>query len=172
MTCASANPIVNAIFFGLKRAFHGCLRTTRPWLERLGLTAARFDMLTAVWRRPYGILQSDLRGMLGVSGPTVSRMLRSLENIGLVKRRRCVVDRRQLQVHLTSAGLRQIRRATSAFVGSGAAQLAVDVALVGNRFYDESYCMTEMANAEWTLDRLRGAFRDPARLHYPWHPDD
>jgi DNA-binding MarR family transcriptional regulator len=163
---------MNAIFFGAKRAFHACLRIARSWLARLGLTAARFDMLTAIWRHPYGVQQRHLGGMLGVSPPTVSRMLRALEKLGLVRRCRCNVDRRQLRVRLTSVGLARIRRATSAFIGSGAAQLAVDVALTGNRVHDESRCMMEMEHAEWTLDRIRGAFGDVARLHYPWHPDD
>jgi DNA-binding MarR family transcriptional regulator len=163
---------VNAIFFGAKRAFYGCLRTTRPWLERLGLTAARFDMLTAISRTPYGLLQSNLREMLGVSAPTVSRMVVSLEKLGLVQRRRSQADRRQVHLQLTSAGRARIRRATSALIGSGAVQLAVDVALAGTGFYDESFCMTEMAQAEWTFDRIRLTFRDVARLYYPWHPDD
>jgi len=163
---------MNAIVFGTKRAFHSCLRITRPWLTRLGLPAARFDMLTAVWRHPVGAMQRNLRAMLGVSAPTISRMLRSLERLGLVERRRSAVDRRQLHVQLTAAGLTQIRRATSVLVTSGAVQLAVDVALTRNRVHDESCCMREMAHAESILDRMRTAFCDHAVLHYPWHPDD
>src|SRR5258707_9004153 len=113
---------MNAIFFGSKRAFHGCLRITRPWFKHLRLTAARFDMLTTIWRHPVRILQSIVRTELGVSAPTVSRMLRSLEVLGLVERTRCPTDRRQLLVTLTAAGIKSIRRATSAFIGSGASQ--------------------------------------------------
>jgi DNA-binding MarR family transcriptional regulator len=163
---------MNAIFFGCKRAFHGCLRITRPWFKHLGLTAARFDMLTAIGEHSYPTLQSNLRRMLGVTAPTISRMLRSLEELGLIERKRSLGDRRQLQVSLTGAGLNSIRRATAAFIGSGAAQLAVDCALSGDRFYDESRCMLEMNGAESILDRMRNAFRDVATLYYPWHPDD
>jgi DNA-binding MarR family transcriptional regulator len=163
---------MNAIYFGCKRAFHGCLRVTRPWFKNLGLTAARFDMLTAIREHPYSALQSSLRRVLGVTAPTVSRMLRSLEKLGLIERTRCEVDRRQRQVTLTAAGLKSLRRATAAFIGSGATQLAVDCALAGEHFYDESRCMVEMDNAESVLVRLRDAFRDFATLYYPWHPDD
>jgi DNA-binding MarR family transcriptional regulator len=171
-TSSAQDQSMNAVFFGCKRAFHGCLRITRPWFKYLELTAARFDMLTAVWRHPQTALQSDVRRMLGVTAPTVSRMLRSLETLGFVERTRCPTDRRQKRVSLTAAGLQAIRRATRAFIGSGAAQLAVDCALTGDRFYDESSCMIEMDNAESVVERLRNAFRDIASLYYPWHPDD
>src|SRR5258708_28960910 len=109
---------MNGLFFGCKKAFHGCLRITRPWLKHLGLTAARFDMLTAIREHPYRALQSSLRKTLGVTAPTVSRMLRSLEQLGLIERARCISDRRQVQVTLTAAGLKSLRRATAAFIGS------------------------------------------------------
>jgi DNA-binding MarR family transcriptional regulator len=164
---------VNAIFFGAKRAFQSTLRITRPWLTRLGLTAARFDMLTAIARHPYGLRQRDLRRRLGVTAPTVSRMLRSLEELRLVHRHRDPCDRRQVRVDLTDAGRARIHRASVLCIDTGAAQLAVDCALVGGEHTnDESRCMTEMAYAECLLDCLRSAFRDLADLYYPWHPDD
>jgi DNA-binding MarR family transcriptional regulator len=163
---------MNAIFFGAKRAFQASLRLMRPGLVRLGLTAARFDMLTAIWRHPCGVFQRQLREMLGVTAPTISRMLRSLEELRFLKRERCLGDARQLHVKLTPTGLALVRRATRVFIASGAAQLAVDCALTNNRAHDESRCLIEMDIAESVLRRLRDAFRDVARLHYPWHPED
>jgi DNA-binding MarR family transcriptional regulator len=163
---------MNAIFFGCKRAFQSCLRITRPWITHLGLTSARFDMLTAISRFPIGPFQRQLREMLGVSRATISRMLISLEELGLIQRRRSDVDRRQLHVTLTAAGMTRLRRATAAFIDSGAAQLAVDSALTQGRVYDESLCFTQMDTTEGILRLIRDAFRDVARLHYPWHPDD
>jgi DNA-binding MarR family transcriptional regulator len=163
---------MNAIFFGCKRAFQSCLRITRPWITHLGLTAARFDMLTAIGRFPLGPFQRDLRAMLGVTAPTISRMLQSLEDLGLIKRRRAIGDRRLLHVTLTAAGLSRLRRATAAFIGSGAAQLAVDCALTDGHAHDEARCMIQMDLAESILRRIRDAFRDVADLYYPWHPDD
>ena len=45
---APASPRMHAVFFDLKRAYHSTLRLTRRLLKRLGLTAARFDLLYIV----------------------------------------------------------------------------------------------------------------------------
>jgi DNA-binding MarR family transcriptional regulator len=163
---------MNAIFFGCKRAFHSCLRIARQGLEGFGLTPARFDMLTAVTRcETLGCTQRQLRTALGVSGATVSRMLRSLEQLGLVVRTRVLTDRRQRLIRLTEQGVARLRKARRRLVRSGAIQLAVDCALTDNRPYDEGRCLHEMDLAETILDRIRRAFRDVATLYYPWCPD-
>jgi DNA-binding MarR family transcriptional regulator len=168
---------MNAIFFGCKRAFHGCTRMARQALQGLGLTPARFDMLTAI-----GVddsfasstcTQRTLRSALGVSAPTVSRMVRSLEDLGLVERRRETYgDRRQIKVRLTELGLKHMRKAQRLILGTGAVQLAVDCALTDHRPYDESACLVQMDLTESILFRIRRAFGDFATLQYPWHPDD
>jgi DNA-binding MarR family transcriptional regulator len=180
---------MNAIFFGLKRAYHGTLRVTRRGLSRIGLTAARFDMLHALphggFRAGKGTLQSLLRRRLGVSRPTVSRMLASLEELGLVTRKRHPLDRRQVFVALTLAGRRLLRRAKRAFVDSGYVQLAVDSALGAessqgwsrdrwrtNRWYDDSHCLVAMDTLDEILGNVRHEFGDFATLSYLWHPDD
>jgi DNA-binding MarR family transcriptional regulator len=162
---------MNAIFFGLKRAHHGVLRITRPALARFGLTAARFDLMYVVHERR-GVRQSKLRRALGVSAPTVSRMLASLEELGLLKRERAYGYRRQRFVRLTKIGLRCIRRAIRRLVQSGAAQLVVDSALCPTRWYDDTACFTAMQTCDSTLRVLRRAYRDFASLYYRWHPDD
>ena len=171
---------MNAIFFDLKRAFHGTLRITRASLARLGLTAARFDLLYALphgfQQYEQGIRQSALRRELGVSRPTVSRMLASLEQLGLVRRRRSLDDRRQSIVALTRRGCTLIRKAKRIFIGSGWAQLALDTAFdvghPGGLWCDDFHCFREMDTLEGLLWRIRHTFGDFARLHYPWHPDD
>jgi DNA-binding MarR family transcriptional regulator len=165
---------MNAIFFGCKRAFHSCMHIARQALRGLGLTPARFDMLTAIGvDRSYSCTQRTLRGVLGVSAPTVSRMVRSLEDLGLVERRKETYgDRRQVRVKLTELGLRCMRKAQRFVLGTGAIQLAVDCALTENRPYDESACLAEMDLTETILFRIRRAFGDVATLGYPWHPDD
>src|ERR1700679_3101324 len=175
---------MNAIFFGLKRAFHSTLRVTRRMLTRLGLTAARFDMLFALphshCRLGSGMRQSDLRRELGVSRPTVSRMLASLQELGLVLRKRDPIDRRQVFVALTEAGRALIRNAERIFIRSGYIQLAVDTALgaeagapsTSNSWYDEYGCLKETETLDDLLDRVRSEFGDFARLVYGWHLDD
>jgi DNA-binding MarR family transcriptional regulator len=177
---------VNAIFFGLKRAFHGTLRVTRRSLTALGLTAARFDLLYALPRRKQrfrrGIWQSLLRRKLGVSRPTISRMLASLEELGLVRREREALglDRRQVLVELTDRGRELIRVAAKVFIKGGYAQLAVDSALgtemgdgpAANLWCDASHCLCAMDTLDGLLTKIRYQFGDFAKLYYPWHPDD
>jgi DNA-binding MarR family transcriptional regulator len=163
---------MDSIFFGLKRAHHGVLRITRHSLAKVGLTAARFDLMYAVHARR-GLAQRELRRVLGVSAPTVSRMLASLEALGLVQR--CLVSgcRRRLWVLLTPAGRRCIRRAIGRFIRSGWASLAVDSALCPTNWHDSAgACLYAKDSCETTLNAFREAYGDFATLHYRWHPDD
>ena len=165
---------MNAIFFGLKRAFHGTLRVSRSALKACGLTAARFDLLYALNKRPRRAeAQCTLTRELGVTRSTVSRMLASLEALGLVHRTRVPRDRRQRSVALTAAGRARIQRAVFRLQRAGSAQLAVDSALGGERWYDAHvYCFFAMAALDQALSNIRQAFGDFATLYYPWHPDD
>jgi DNA-binding MarR family transcriptional regulator len=171
---------MHAIFFGLKRAWHGSLRTTRRALAAMGLTAARFDLLYALGPQdPHSwTTQRQLRRTLGVNRTTVSRMLGSLERLGLVTRRRAC-DRRTRIVELTERGRRLSRTATERLIGSGAAQLAVDSAIAGAPYglagacwYDDTACLYAGDVLESFLRGLRCTYGDRATLHYPWHPDD
>jgi DNA-binding MarR family transcriptional regulator len=172
---------MHAIFFGLKRSFHGTLRIARTTFRRLGLTPARFDMLYALFGQSSGsrifMRQSRLCRVLGVTRPTVSRMVRSLEELGLVRRSRSETDRRQLEVRLTPHGRSRIRFAHKLLTRSGWAKLAVDTALGADshkthRWCDEGYCLEEMDTLDGLLGRIRRAFGDVGTLDYPWNPDD
>ena len=159
---------MNAIYFGCKRAFHSCMRITRAGFASRGLTPARFDMMTAIGRKKRGILQQGLRKMLGVTSPTISRMLHSLELLGLVERHRSPYDRRQNHCTLTEEGVRRLREMTKLVITSGAMQLAIDCALTENHAHDRVRCVTETHAAETILMRIRDTFRDHAELTYPW----
>jgi DNA-binding MarR family transcriptional regulator len=162
---------MNQIFFGLKRAHHGVLRITRSALAKLGLTAARFDLMYAVHQRQ-DVTQRELRGELGVSAATVSRMLKSLETIGLLRRERADWDRRQRLVRLTEAGRRRIQGAIRHFIRWGAAQLMVDSALCPEHWSDDMACLAAMDALDGYLSNIREAYGDVAALYYRWDPDD
>jgi DNA-binding MarR family transcriptional regulator len=166
---------MHAIFFGLKRAHHGTLRITRGVVAEMGLTAARFDMLYAIKLRKRGLLQSTLRRILGVCRATVSRMLMSLEELGLVTRKVDEIDRRKRLVFLTTLGRWRIAHAHRHITGSGWAQLAVDSALGGEgsqyHWYDRKECIAATSLLDGLLHQLRRAFFDRARLDYPWNPE-
>jgi DNA-binding MarR family transcriptional regulator len=170
---------MNPVFFGLKRAYHSTLRIGRANFRALQLTAARFDLLYALTDRGRprneATRQSVLRRMLGVSRPTVSRMLRSLEELGFVRRQRSEVDRRQLEVRLTGYGRGCVRAAFRSLVRSGWSLIAPDCALNWRRATDDERlrwerCMFRTKRFEARLMDLRVACRDLATLTYRWYP--
>ena len=165
---------MHAIFFGLKRAFHGTLRVSRQALGTMGLTAARFDLLYALYEAGKWscTLQSMLWRKLGVSAQVVSRMVGSLEALGLVARERDWLDRRQRIVRLTTEGWARIRMAVRRMIRSGQAKLAVDLALGRDQWFSEEGVLVATDVFESALRAVRDCYRDTATLYYPWHPDD
>ena len=171
---------MHVIFFGLKRAWHGCLRITRRPLTALGLTAARFDLLYALLNG-LGTTQVRLRRALGVNRTTISRMLGSLESLGLIKRERVRYgDRRTRKVAHTEQGERRIRIAMRELIDSGSAKLAVDSAIAGDPWrgqptvdcHNDMACFCGCQMVDSYLSTIRKAYGDSATLYYRWHPDD
>ena len=163
---------MDKIFFGLKRAYHGSLRVTRRALARLGLTAARFDLLYILDKvGAGGMAQREMQRALGVAAPTVSRMLRSLEELGLVEREAMIDDYRRNWLDLTEEGRRRVRRAARLIIHTGWVQLAVDSALCPSRWHSETACHLARVACDRTLGRFRHSYQDLATLHYPSVPD-
>ena len=167
---------MNAIAFGTKRAFHGFLRVSRKALAGGGLTAARFDMMHALLnescRGDYSppVLQDQLRRRLGVTAGVVSRMLRALEQLGLVARERAY-DRRRRWIRLTEKGKDCIRQARRLLL-RGMRRIVCEAICFG-RHRDPEERFQHMDQLESYLDVLRRDFGDIATLYYPWgHPDD
>jgi DNA-binding MarR family transcriptional regulator len=171
---------MNAITFAIKRAFHGFLRVTRKPLQSLspGLTAARFDMMYVLltgtgtkffWNGT--TYQREVQRALGVSAPVVSRMLRSLEELGWVTRKRSETDRRQREVSLTQAGTARIRDAYAMF--RKAAMRLVCLAICFGRHHSADHRLVHMETLESYLRALCDQWFDKAQLYYRWgHPDD
>jgi DNA-binding MarR family transcriptional regulator len=158
---------MNRTFFGLKRAFHSTLRLTRRVFARLGLTAARFDLLYVVLKAGRFMVQRDLREALGVAPSTVSRMLKSLEELGLLRREPLPEDLRHRSITLTQAGRERIDTALAHLVGSGYARLALDSALCPHNWFDGFACSRASLALDRTLRRVRDAYGDVATHRYP-----
>ena len=101
---------MNAFFFSARRADLAIFAYGRRLLAPHGLTPARFDMLYILWcRGKWGARsQQEIKSLLGVSRPTISRMLKSLAELGLILR---FGHRRHRRASLTPFGRAVMRRA-------------------------------------------------------------
>ena len=158
---------MHVVFFGLKRAFHGTLRVTRRSLATLGLTPARFDMLYIVAKEGSSFPQRELQRALGVTAATVSKMLTSLEELGLVEREVMEADHRCQNVVLTKEGRRCVFRAARLLIHTGHIQIMVDSALSPDRWYDPVACRKAHDEFERSLRLVRDAYGDVATVFYP-----
>jgi DNA-binding MarR family transcriptional regulator len=173
-------------FFRLKRAFHGVLRIGRPTLKEFGLTPARFDLLFALTddgcKAVKGMWQSKLARVLGVTRATTSRMLISLEELGLVGRKRSEEDRRQLDITLTETGWSRVRLAydwvckslwafdqlVGCFTGGKRKPFErTEPMETPNLFEVTEEHEKQMASLDDSLDKIRKQFEDVATLVYP-----
>ena len=71
-------------------------------LKPLGLSQSRWRALLYVSRVPQGINQTDLARMLGIEAPTLTRLIKLLEEEGWVSRRALPGDARCKIVRLTA----------------------------------------------------------------------
>ena len=163
---------MHSALFGLKRGYYGALRWARRVLAGFGLTPARFDLMFVVAENGWH-LQSELRRILGVAGATVSRMLKSLEELGLVERERAVHDEREKVVFLSEKGREAVERAAMATMASGCAEVAMARAAFGEA-RKEGWTfrrgMAAVMNLEEALVKVRRGFGDGAQLVYAYCP--
>jgi MarR family transcriptional regulator, transcriptional regulator for hemolysin len=73
-------------------------------LRQVGQSAARMEALAAIINSPSLSAQVDIAKRLRIEGPTMTRMLDTLEADGLVERLPDPTDRRTKQLRLTPAG--------------------------------------------------------------------
>ncbi len=167
---------MNAHFFSTKRAHYAVLRILRKPLKSFGLTAARYDLMHVLFgdgasNSPGSTLrQSEIRRNLGVCKSVVSRMLQSLEKLGLVRRDRVEADKRLRFVKLTKRGLDCMRQAIQCLKRASRRLLCIAIGF-GNR-RDWRACFDRLYDFELHLRGMRWHFCDKAALLYPWYPDD
>ena len=89
---------------------------TRPY----GLTPSRFDLMHAIecQRQPW-LPHQDLCEILGVTHPTVSKMVKALVRIGYLETREDPDDARKTQIRITKRGRKALRCAFTHIVKSG-----------------------------------------------------
>ncbi len=121
-------------------------RAYRPILDKLGLTYTQYVTLVALSEED-GQRVSDLGDKLFLESNTLTPILKKLEQLGLVDRRRDPADERQVRVNVTPAG-RKLRQQ----VESSASELVAATGL-GDDF----------ATVQQTVARLRDNLLNSAK---------
>lgn len=91
------------VCFALAVAARSVIGLYRPLLEPMGLTHPQYLVMLALWERePRSV--KDLSSTLQLESATLSPLLKRLESVGYVTRRRSADDERLLVVELTGTG--------------------------------------------------------------------
>jgi DNA-binding MarR family transcriptional regulator len=91
------------VCFAMYSASRAATAAYRPMLEELGLTYPQYLAMMVLWEeQPRGV--RELGEELGLDSGTLSPLLKRLEALGFVERRRSAADERRVEVFLTPAG--------------------------------------------------------------------
>jgi MarR family transcriptional regulator, 2-MHQ and catechol-resistance regulon repressor len=104
-----AERLALSTYLKLTRASESLWDRLAPALAREGLTMSQFGVLEALHHLG-PMHQRDLGQRILKSSGNMTMVIDNLERRGLVRRERSVEDRRFIQIHLTDAGERLIRR--------------------------------------------------------------
>lgn len=160
---------MHAMFFGIKRVHLQTIKVVRALLRNEELTPARFDMMRILeLHREWGIGQGKLTALLGVTAATVSRMLRALEELGFVTRRRVARDGRVRRVHITELGADRVQAALFALVDSGLADRMAERGLD----LDPVAARPKVTILRRFLSSIRKAYGCTAPFEHPWTTSD
>jgi DNA-binding MarR family transcriptional regulator len=151
--------------FAAKRMHLRVVHFGRKILEPYGLTPARFDMLYAIEKnRNRCIMQRDLPPLLGLSRSTVSKMLKLLEELGLIVRTKTRKSGEMKLVVITQDGLDRLHAAIGGVVCNGEVAERFATVLGGHRVDYET-----LPDVMFTIAKTVGdvsTFRYPA--FDPW----
>ena len=100
---AEALRLNRQVCFAMYSASRAATAAYRPMLEELGLTYPQYLAMLVLWEaEPRSV--RELGEELGLDSGTLSPLLKRLEALGLVQRRRSAEDERRVEVFLTDAG--------------------------------------------------------------------
>lgn len=98
-----AMKLANQLCFPLYAAARHVTGLYTPWLKPLGLTYTQYIVLLVLWERD-GISVNEIGEKLMLDNGTLSPLLKKMEQVGYVERRRCRKDDRIVEITLTDAG--------------------------------------------------------------------
>ncbi|MEO5317006.1 MarR family transcriptional regulator [Arthrobacter sp. CC3] len=100
------------VCFALYSASKAATAVYRPMLDQLGLTYPQYLAMLVLWEeQPRSV--RELGEELGLDSGTLSPLLKRLESLGLVERRRSTEDERRVEVFLTDSGTALSARANA-----------------------------------------------------------
>src|SRR6187200_2501718 len=103
LTTDQALLLDNQLCFALYSTSLAMTKLYKPLLEELGLTYPQYLAMLVLWEaEPRSV--RELGEELGLDSGTLSPLLKRLESLGLVERRRSAEDERRVEVFLTGAG--------------------------------------------------------------------
>lgn len=94
----------NQLCFPLYACSREVIKRYRPYLDAIGLTYTQYVALMVIWAEGT-VSVRDLGKRLFLDSGTLTPVLKHLESIGYITRRRCPSDERVLLVTITEAGL-------------------------------------------------------------------
>lgn len=104
----------NQLCFALYDASRAVIRSYGPLLAELGLTYPQYLTMLVLWEADAPVTVGDLGARLHLDSGTLTPLLKRLEQIGYVSRRRDPADERRVLVELTEEGA--ARRADAACI--------------------------------------------------------
>ena len=93
--------------FAVYSAAHAFNAAYKSLLEPLGLTYPQYLVLLVLWEQD-GIMVKDIGRQLNLDSGTLTGILKRLEALGYVSRKRSTTDERQLRVELTARGAKSV----------------------------------------------------------------
>ncbi len=99
----TVHPVKETTGFALAKVCRAHRGNVGGMLAEFGLHVGQDMVLIELWQAD-GLRGGELACRLGVEPPTVTKMLRRLENFGLVERRPDPADARSFRVYLTREG--------------------------------------------------------------------
>jgi DNA-binding MarR family transcriptional regulator len=155
------HPVLNE----MKRAYWRSHAMLAPLARRHGLTPSRFDMLLSIAQSPGRIiLNKDLVEIVGATPGVVARMVRALEELGLVVCDRSARKKRSFFVGVTAQGIERVE-AMIAELDVGGVELAIETVVSEDWWAPESR-ERDPAELVTRLRRVRWRRGDHGRIVY------
>jgi MarR family transcriptional regulator, organic hydroperoxide resistance regulator len=103
MTTDTLYPLDSQLCFSVYGLYIAINRTYKPFMDELGLTYPQYLVMSALWEED-GMTVSGIGTRLSLESSSITPLVKRLEAMALVTRRRGTQDERQVFVDLTDTG--------------------------------------------------------------------